>query len=34
MISIVFFSQKIILAKTWYETYNNEFLAIIQTFQM
>ena len=30
---VTFFSQKIILAKTWYKTHNNKFLAIIKAFK-
>ena len=31
--SVTFFSQKIILAKTRYETHNSEFLAIVEAFK-
>lgn len=27
--SVIYFSRKMILAKTWYKTHNTEFLAII-----
>ena len=30
---IAFFSRKMILAETWYETYNRELLAIIKAFK-
>ena len=30
---MVFFSRKMILAKTWYKTYNNKLLAIIRAFK-
>ena len=29
-----FFSRKIILPKTWYKTYNSEFLAIVGVFKI
>ncbi len=31
--SVIFFSQKIILAETWYETYNKKLLTIVETFK-
>ena len=31
--SIAFYSRKMILAKTWYETYNDELLTIIEAFK-
>ena len=30
---VAFYSQKMILAKTWYKTYNDELLAIIEAFK-
>ena len=30
---VAFFSRKIIFVKTWYKTYNNEFLAIVKAFK-
>ena len=30
---IAFFSRKMILAKTWYETYDGELLKVIETFK-
>ena len=30
---VAFFSRKMISAKTWYETHNNELLAIVEAFQ-
>lgn len=30
---IAFFSRKIILAKTWYETYNDKLMAIVKAFE-
>ncbi len=31
--SVAFFSRKIILAETWYETYDGELLAIVEAFK-
>ena len=31
--SVVFYSQKMIPAKTWYKTHNSEFLAIVKAFK-
>lgn len=30
---VSFFSWKMILVETWYKTYNQEFLAIVETFK-
>ena len=30
---VIFYSQKMILAKTWYKTHNNELLAIVEAFK-
>ena len=34
MAAVALFSKQIIIAKTWYKTYNNKLLVIVEVFKI